>query len=285
MSETPGQGPHPRHPKPSPTDLGEATRVLILGGTTEASALAALIAGVPAFRVTLSLAGRTAAPRAEPVPTRVGGFGGADGLARWLAENAVAAVIDATHPFAARISANAASACAQRRVPLLAIRRPAWERRAGDAWIEVASVPASVEALGPLPRRVFLTIGRQEVSAFARAPHHAYVVRSIEPVGDALPVPDLTTVSARGPFSLADETRLMREAGIEILVTKNSGGAATYAKIEAARELGLPVVIVARPALPEVPAVPNAAGARDWLFALRAAAGSTPPVSGAMAGS
>lgn len=285
MSETPGQGPYPPHPKRSPIERGAVTRVLLLGGTTEASALAALIAGSPAFGVTLSLAGRTAAPRPEPVPTRVGGFGGAEGLARWLAENAIAAVVDATHPFAARISANAARACAEAAVPLLAIRRPAWERRPGDAWIEVASVPASVEALGPLPRRVFLTIGRQEVSAFARAPHHAYVVRSIEPVGDALQVPDLTTVSARGPFSLADETRFMREAGIEVLVTKNSGGAATYAKIEAARELGLPVVIVARPALPEVPAVPNAAGARDWLFALRAAAVSTPPASGAMAGS
>lgn len=279
MSEIPGQGPCLRHPVPS-----RALRLLVLGGTTEAAALAALLADMPDWSVTLSLAGRTAAPRREPVPTRIGGFGGPEGLAHWIVGNRIEAVIDATHPFAARISANAARACAEARVPLLAIRRPPWERRPGDAWIEVETVAACVEALGPAPRRVFLTIGRQEVSAFARAPQHAYVVRSIEPVGDALPVPDLTTISARGPFGLADEIGLMREAGIEVLVTKNAGGSATYAKIEAARALGLPVIVVARPALPAVPAVPDAAAARDWLIALRGSRGSTPPASGAMAG-
>ncbi|MDV2983538.1 UNVERIFIED_CONTAM: cobalt-precorrin-6A reductase [Methylobacteriaceae bacterium AG10] len=259
MSGAADQGPPAPHPKPN------ATRVLILGGTTEASALAALLARETDVSVTLSLAGRTAAPRPEPVPMRVGGFGGAEGLARWLAGNGIEAVIDATHPFAARISANAAAACRAGGVPLLALRRPAWERQPGDDWTEADSVPACLDALGPAPRRVFLTIGRQELSAFARAPQHAYLVRTIEPVGDALPVPNLVTVSARGPFTLADETRFMREAGIEVLVTKNSGGAATYPKIEAARALGVPVVIVARPALPDVPAVPDAAGAIRWL--------------------
>ncbi|MEH3119098.1 MAG: cobalt-precorrin-6A reductase [Methylorubrum populi] len=245
-------------------------RILVLGGTGEAGALAAQLAGDPEVALTLSLAGRTAAPRPGPVPTRIGGFGGAAGLAEWIGANGIAAVIDATHPFAARISANAARACEARAVPLLAVRRPAWTRQAGDAWTEVETVAASVEALGAAAKTVFLTIGRQEVSAFARAPQHAYVVRTIEPVGDALPVPGLVTVSARGPFTLADETRFMRATGIEVLVTKNSGGAATYPKIEAARRLGLPVVIVRPPALPDVPSVPDAAGARDWLAGLRA---------------
>ncbi|BAU93839.1 precorrin-6x reductase [Methylorubrum populi] len=263
MSGAADQGSPARHPKPNHDR--SAVRVLVLGGTTEASTLVTRLAGETDFAVTLSLAGRTAAPRPEPVPMRVGGFGGADGLARWIAENGIRAVIDATHPFAARISANAAAACRAGGVPLLAVRRPAWERQPGDDWSEVQDVPACVAALGPAPRRVFLTIGRQEVSAFARAPQHAYIVRTIEPVGDALPVPNLVAVSARGPFTLEDEIRLMREADIEVLVTKNSGGGATYPKIEAARRLGLPVVIVARPALPEVAAVPDAAGALLWL--------------------
>ena len=263
MSGAADQGSSAGRPKPNAGP--RSTRVLVLGGTTEASALVARLAPETDFAVTLSLAGRTAAPRPEPVPMRVGGFGGAEGLARWLTENGIEAVIDATHPFAARISANAAAACRAAAVPLLALRRPAWERQPGDDWIEAASVPACLDALGPAPRTVFLTIGRQELSAFAPAPQHAYVVRTIEPVGDALPVPNLVTVSARGPFALADEIRFMRESRIEVLVTKNSGGAATYPKIEAARRLGLPVVIVARPALPDVPAVSDPAGALGWL--------------------
>ena len=263
MSGAADQGSPALYPTSNPDQ--RAMRVLVLGGTTEASALVARLARETDFAVTLSLAGRTAAPRPEPVPMRVSGFGGVEGLARWIAENGIEAVIDATHPFAARISANAAAACGAGGVPLLAVRRPAWKRLPGDDWSEVRDVAACVAALGPAPRRVFLTIGRQEVSVFAHAPHHAYIVRSIEPVGDALPVPNLVAVSARGPFTLEDEIRFMREAAVEVLVTKNSGGAATYPKIEAARRLGLPVVIVARPALPEVPSVPDAAGALNWL--------------------
>ena len=263
MSEAADQGSPTRHPKPNPDR--RPMQVLVLGGTTESSALVALLARETDLSVTLSLAGRTAAPRPGPVQMRVGGFGGVEGLARWLAGNGTEAVIDATHPFAARISANAAAACGAGGVPLIAVRRPAWERQSGDAWIEVENVPACLDALGPESRTVFLTIGRQELSAFARAPQHAYVVRTIEPVGEALPVPNLVTVSARGPFTLEDEVRFMREARIEVLVTKNSGGAATYPKIEAARRLGLPVVIVDRPTLPDVPAVTDAAGALRWL--------------------
>ena len=265
MTNTEGQG-------PAGDDGRRPPKILILGGTTEASALVARLAGRPDLDVTLSLAGRTAAPRPEPVPTRIGGFGGPEGLARWLDANGIAAVIDATHPFAARISANAAEACRARAVPLLAIRRPSWARQPGDDWIEVADVPACLPALGPAARTVFLTIGRQELSAFAAAPQHAYVVRTIEPVGEALPVPRVTQLRARGPFTLEDEMRLMREAGITVLVTKNSGGAATYPKIEAARRLRLPVVIVQPPPLPEVPSVSDAEGAMRWLL--------SPPPSG-----
>lgn len=213
----------------------------------------------------LSLAGRTRAPVAPPVPVRVGGFGGVDGLARFLTEERIDRLIDATHPFAARISANAAEAARRVGVSLLAIRRPAWVAEPGDRWTEVADMAAAAEALGERPRRVFLTIGRQEVAAFAAAPQHAYVVRSIEPIGDTLPVPRLRTIEARGPFDAEAEAALMREAGIETVVSKNAGGAATFGKILAARHLGLPVVMVRRPAKPEVPSVPDAAGALAWL--------------------
>ncbi len=213
----------------------------------------------------LSLAGRTRAPVAPPVPVRVGGFGGVDGLARFLTEERIDRLIDATHPFAARISANVAEAARRVGVSLLAIRRPAWVAEPGDRWTEVADMAAAAEALGERPRRVFLTIGRQEVAAFAAAPQHAYVVRSIEPIGDTLPVPRLHTIEARGPFDAEAEAALMREAGIETVVSKNAGGAATFGKILAARHLGLPVVMVRRPAKPEVPSVPDAAGALAWL--------------------
>ncbi|MFE1600977.1 cobalt-precorrin-6A reductase [Methylobacterium sp. ID0610] len=246
-------------------------RILLLGGTTEATALVRHLADRPGFRPILSLAGRTAAPVAAPFDTRIGGFGGPEGLARWLAAEGVDAVIDATHPFAQRISRHAAQACAHSKRPLLALRRPAWHRQAGDHWLEVDSVAAAVPALGAARRHVFLTVGRLELAAFAAAPQHAYLVRTIEPVGEALPVPDLVAVTARGPFSEADERALMRDHRTEVLVTKNSGGGATYAKIAAARALGLPVVIVRQPALPAVEAVDSPEAALAWLEAHRAA--------------
>jgi precorrin-6A/cobalt-precorrin-6A reductase len=246
-----------------------ATRLLILGGTTEATALARALAGDATVAATLSLAGRTSAPAASPVPVRVGGFGGAEGLARYLAAEGIDGLIDATHPFAARISANAALAARQAGVPILAIRRPAWVAEAGDRWSDVADMAEAAEALGPVPRTVFLTIGRQEVSAFAAAPHHAYVVRTIEPVGDALPVPHLRTIAARGPFDAQAEEALMRAENIAVVVSKNAGGEATHGKILAARRLGLPIVMVRRPAKPEVPSVAEAEGAVAWVRALK----------------
>ena len=241
--------------------------VLVLGGTTEASALAARLAGCRDLSATLSLAGRTSFPKPAPVPTRIGGFGGVEGLGRWLTEHRVGAVVDATHPFAAVISRNAAAACAQRGVPLLALRRPPWQAQAGDRWIDVPTMPDAVAALGPTPRRVFLTVGRLELPAFAAAPQHAYMVRTIEPIGDALPVPHVIAIRARGPFNEADERRLMQEHGIEVVVTKNAGGAATFGKIAAARALGLPVVMVARPPKPDALTVESVDAGLAWIEA------------------
>jgi precorrin-6A/cobalt-precorrin-6A reductase len=241
--------------------------VLVLGGTTEASALAARLAGCRDLSATLSLAGRTSFPKPAPVPTRIGGFGGVEGLGRWLTEHRVGAVVDATHPFAAVISRNAAAACAQRGVPLLALRRPPWQAQAGDRWIDVPTMPDAVAALGPTPRRVFLTVGRLELPAFAAAPQHAYMVRTIEPIGDALPALDVVTIQDRGPFGETDERRLMQEHGIEVVVTKNAGGAATFGKIAAARALGLPVVMVARPPKPDALTVESVDAGLAWIEA------------------
>lgn len=248
------------------TALGDKAgmRVLILGGTTEATALAALMAGEPAYETLVSLAGRTASPSVLPVPMRVGGFGGAEGLARFLAGERIVAVVDATHPFAARISRHAAEACAGTGVPLLALRRPPWRPLPGDRWSEVADVEGAVPALGPEPRRVFLTIGRQALAPFAAAPQHRYLVRTIEPVGDALRVPHLDLVAARGPFAEADERALMVREGVEVLVSKNAGGTATAAKLAAARALGLSVIMVRRPAKPLVETVEDPAAALAW---------------------
>jgi precorrin-6A/cobalt-precorrin-6A reductase len=236
-------------------------RVLILGGTTEASAIAAALAGDARFAPVLSLAGRTRAPATPQIPWRVGGFGGAEGLAEHLRTERVAALIDATHPFAARMKANAVRAAAMAGVPRVAVLRPAWEARAGDIWRHVADMGQAFAALGPTPRRVFLSIGRQELAAFG--PPHAYLIRSVDPP-DRVP-PNATAITARGPFTEGAERALLIAHRIEVLVTKNAGGVATMAKLAAARDLGLPVVMVARPAPPEPPVVSDAAGALAWL--------------------
>lgn len=241
-------------------------RILILGGTTEASALAARLAGRSDVHPLLSMAGRTSDPRPMPIPTRVGGFGGVAGLAGFLREEAIEAVIDATHPFAAVMSRNAAEACAQAQVHLLALRRPAWAPQEGDRWIEVPSMTAAVTALGSSPRRVFLTVGRLELAPFAAAPQHTYLVRTIEPIGDALPVPNVVAIRDRAPFDEDAERRLMDRENVDVVVTKNSGGSATYPKIAAARNLGLPVIVVARPEKPRgVEEVASAEAALAWL--------------------
>jgi precorrin-6A/cobalt-precorrin-6A reductase len=245
-------------------------RILILGGTAEARGLAQGLAGRSDLAVTLSLAGRTATPAVQPVPVRVGGFGGADGLADYLSAERVHALIDATHPYAAIISANAARAAQSTGVPLLALRRPPWIPIAGDRWIEVEDIPAAVAALGAAPRRVFLALGRKGLAPFTAAPQHHYLVRSVDPVDPPLAVPYATYVTARGPFAEAAERALLGVHAIEVVIAKNSGGTATYGKIAAARSLGLPVIMPSRPPLPAVTAVETIEEALAWLDHVRA---------------
>jgi len=246
------------------------TRLLILGGTTEARRLAERLAGRADLAVTLSLAGRTLDPVKMPVPVRSGGFGGVAGLAAYLTENAVDGLIDATHPFAAQMSRHAAEAAAVAGVPLVALHRPAWEAVEGDRWMEVESVAAAAVELGQAPRRAFLALGRQELAPFEALPQHAFLIRSVDPVVPPLAVPDTVYVTARGPFGVEDDVRLLAEHRIDVVVSKNAGGEASYAKIAAARRLGLPVVMVRRPAVPDVPAVATVEAALAWVDHLAA---------------
>jgi precorrin-6A/cobalt-precorrin-6A reductase len=246
-------------------------RLLVLGGTTEAAALADALAQRAGIFAVVSLAGRTPHPAPSPLPQRIGGFGGADGLRTWLKAERIGAVVDATHPFAAQMSRHAAEACGAAGVPLLAFSRPPWRRRRGDDWIEVASTEAAATALGPKPRRVFLTLGRGQLAAFAAAPWHHYLVRAISAPSDVDALPVHRLLLSRGPYRLADEQALMRNEGVEIVVSKNSGGAATYAKVEAARHLGLPVVMIRRPAKPPVAQADRLDEALAWIEAHRGA--------------
>ncbi|WP_315799158.1 cobalt-precorrin-6A reductase [Bradyrhizobium sp. SZCCHNRI3043] len=242
-------------------------RILILGGTTEASELAKLLAGDDRFAATLSLAGRTASPKPQPLPTRIGGFGGIAGLEAWLRDHAIDAVIDATHPYADQISRHAVAACHALSVPLASIRRAAWQRQAGDRWIEVDSADDAASALGADPARVFLSLGRLELAAFGAAPQHRYVARTIDPPGDVLLPSDIRFVHDRGPFDEPTEEAFLIQERIAFVVSKNSGGAATYPKIAAARRLAIPVVMITRPVKPHGVALDGARAALLWLEA------------------
>jgi precorrin-6A/cobalt-precorrin-6A reductase len=252
-------------------------KILILGGTSEASALADLLAHDPRFTPTLSLAGRTAAPRLPNIPWRSGGFGGIAGLTRYLTENHIQALVVATHPFATRMRQNAVTAIRDTTPPLLMIERPAWQASEGDHWTEVPDMPHAAAALGRTPRRVLLTIGRKDLAPFAAAPWHDYVIRSVDaPPPETVP-PRAKIITARGPFAQATDWQMLTDERIEIIVTKNSGGTATQSKLLAARELGLPIIMVARPPWPDVTGLDankttDAAGALHWLEALHRAA-------------
>jgi precorrin-6A/cobalt-precorrin-6A reductase len=243
----------------------DMARILILGGTAEARQLAGRLAGRAGLDVTLSLAGRTASPAAQPVPIRVGGFGGADGLAKYLVGERIDAFIDATHPYANVISANAVEAARRSGVPSIALRRPPWIAVPGDRWIEVSDVGEAVRAIGQTPRRVFVALGRNELKPFRDAPQHYYLIRSVDPVDPPLPLPHVGYVTGRGPFSEADDHALMTEHRIDVVVAKNSGGTATYGKIAAARMLGVDVVILRRPPAPACAAVATIEDAIVWL--------------------
>ncbi|MET7860698.1 cobalt-precorrin-6A reductase [Streptomyces sp. NPDC005318] len=245
--------------------------VLVLGGTTEARRLAGILAGtLPAgARVTSSLAGRVASPKLPPGEVRVGGFGGADGLAEWLRTHRVDALIDATHPFAGTISFHAASAAAAAHVPLLALRRPGWVPVGGDRWHPVGSLDEAAAALPALGRRVFLTTGRMGLAAFAGLGSLWFLMRSVDDPDGPHPA-RMEVLLDRGPFTLDGERELIRRHRVDVLVTKDSGGDATAPKLTAAREAGIPVVVVRRPPVPEgVPVAATPEEAMEWLAGLR----------------
>lgn len=244
-------------------------RILLLGGTTEASAMARAVVDEGVDGV-FSYAGRTEAPVAQPLPTRVGGFGGIAGLCDYLRAENITHVIDATHPFAAQMSGNAVAACAAAGVHLMALERAPWRAVAGDVWTHVPDLAAAAQALDGAAQRVFLAIGRQHLEVFAGQPQHHYLLRLVDAPQGALPLPQTQVVIARGPFDLAGDLALMRDHGTQVLVAKNAGGKGAAAKLAAARALGIAVIMVERPAI----ALP-AGGARavvadqgavlDWL--------------------
>jgi len=196
---------------------------------------------------------------------RIGGFGGAAGLAAYFVSERIDAVVDATHPFAARMSANAVAACRAAQTPLVVFTRPPWMPEPGDRWIEVATMEDAAQALGAKPRAAFLTQGRLKLAAFARMAQHRYIVRAIDRPAEIDALPSCKLILARGPFSLADELALMKRERIDALVTKNSGGRATYAKIEAARALGIEVVMVRRPPAPEAETLDDLNAVMAWI--------------------
>lgn len=214
-----------------------------------------------------SYAGRTAAPVAQPCPVRVGGFGGVAGLAAYVRAGRFTHVVDATHPFAAQMSAHAVAACAQAGVALVALERPAWQAEAGDDWRPVADMAGAVSALPDAPARVFLAIGRQNLALFSARADLAYLLRLVDAPVDPLPLPDAQMVIARGPFTVEGDIALMREHGITHVVAKNAGGDGASAKLAAARALNLPVIMIERPPIPARPTCATVEGVMDWLHA------------------
>ena len=238
-------------------------RALILGGTADASLIAAEIAraGIDAV---YSYGGRTRAPAEQPLPTRTGGFGGVSGLAYYIRREGITHVIDATHPFAAEMSRNAVAACTETDTPLVALERAPWTKTQGDSWIEVTDVDAAVTALPVEAAKVFLAIGRQHIAPFACKPQHAYTLRFVDPPEAPLPFAADVIVS-RGPFTLDSELEMLRTRGIAWIVARNSGGDGARAKIDAARRLGLPVIMISRPELPERRRVERVTDVMQWL--------------------
>ena len=239
------------------------TRILLLGGTTEAGLLARAMADAGLDAV-YSLAGRTDEPLRQPLPLRVGGFGGVLGLEDFLRAEAISHVVDATHPFAAEMSRNAVHACERAGAALMALERPGWVEQLGDRWTRVGSGIAAAMALPRWPARVFLAIGRQGLSDFVGAPQHHYLLRLVDPPG-VLPLPGVEVVLGRGPFRLEDDLALMRRHGVQVVVSKNSGGHGARAKLDAARLLGLEVIMIDRPALPARPTCATMAEVMAWL--------------------
>ncbi|MGJ8544012.1 MAG: cobalt-precorrin-6A reductase [Sulfitobacter sp.] len=239
-------------------------RVLLLGGTTEASTLAKTLHSA-AIETIFSYAGRTRAPIAQPVPTRIGGFGGVAGLTAFLRAEHITHMVDATHPFAAGMSANAAAAAAQTGVPLLRFERPAWQAGPGDNWAFCPDIGSALAHLPAAPATVFLAIGKQHIGVFAARPEHHYLLRLVDTPEAPLPLPKVSTVIARGPFTLQGDLDLMRNHGVTHIIAKNAGGTGARAKLDAARQLHLPVIMIDRPALPKTAIAPDIETVLHWL--------------------
>ncbi|MEQ1709967.1 MAG: cobalt-precorrin-6A reductase [Hyphomicrobium sp.] len=240
------------------------TRVLILGGTSDANALAKALAsaGIDAI---YSYAGRTRVPVDQPLPVRTGGFGGPDGLARTIRDEGITHVVDATHPFAGMMSRNAVAACAAAETPLIALVRAPWRERDGDRWITVPDLEAAANALPDTATTVFLAIGRQHLECFAAKPQHRYLLRFVDEPDRPLPLPNSEAIVARGPFTEEGDIELMHAKSVAWVVTRNSGGAGARAKIDAARRLGLPVIMISRPEMPERKCAASVDAVMAWL--------------------
>ena len=247
-------------------------RLLLLGGTHEAVELARALDRHPGIEVTYSLAGRTRRPAPVPGAARTGGFGGPGGLEAYLREAGVGLVVDATHPYAVAISAHAATACGRASVPRLVLHRSPWMRGPGDRWIEAADSASAARALPALGGRVLLTVGSGGLDPFLRVPGVRFVVRAVEPPAVPPDAERFEIVLARGPFDFDSERDLLESHAIDVVVSKNSGGRASRAKLEAARALDVPVVMIARPPPPPGERVESVAEARAWIAArIRAA--------------
>ncbi|MFI9383744.1 cobalt-precorrin-6A reductase [Kutzneria sp. NPDC052558] len=238
---------------------GLVRTVLVLGGTGEARRLAEVLAGRPGLRVVTSLAGRVSSPHHPPGEVRIGGFDGVEGLAEWLRAEGVDAVVDATHPFAARITESAVAATERLGLRLLVLRRPGWREVEGDDWRWVDSVAEAAAMVPSVGTRALITVGRQELEPFAQLDGVWLLARSIEQ-----PTVPVRAVLGRGPFSVEAELRLLREHAIDVLVTKDSGG--DDAKLVAARRLGVPVIVVRRPPPPAVTVVSTVDQAANWVI-------------------
>jgi precorrin-6A/cobalt-precorrin-6A reductase len=238
--------------------------ILVLGGTAEARELAAALheRGTP---VTTSLAGRVTRPRLPPGEVRIGGFGGPDRLADWLGANGVTRVVDATHPFAERISTSAMAACAAAGTPLLRLERPGFSERPGDGWRWVDDLEGAAAEIAGLGERVLLTTGRQGLAAFAEGKAW-FLIRCVDPPAPPLPARHEVLLD-RGPYTLEGELALIDRHRIDVLVTKDSGGTYTAAKLDAARARRLPVVVVRRPGRPASQGVSTVAQALAWATA------------------
>ena len=239
-------------------------RTLLLGGTTEASQMARLLAAAD-IEAIFSYAGRTNAPVAQPLPTRVGGFGGVAGLIHYLRETGITHVIDATHPFAAGMTANAHEACSALNLPLARLERPAWTPGPGDEWTFVPRLEDVPSILPKTPARVFLAIGKQNLDLFAATPWHHYLLRLVDAPSAPLPLPNATVVLARGPFDEVGDRALLGTHGITHIVAKNAGGEGARAKLDAARTLGLPVILAQRPWVPDGKVFAEPAEVLEWL--------------------